>query len=180
MLTAVVPLVRRVTRLLLGWLDDRSASPIMREHINEGSRRYFERADEDRGRSELDLFFDGVDGSSGDDDAAIRDDAEASLADVTRAARIAWLRCMGFGVLGAAAVIVLLAAFGRGPLAAREALDVGARVERLVFGTLGIGVALVRGWEAHRQARLLANRRRVLLSAGAKSAKVGVNSRGHD
>ena len=80
---------------------------------------------------------------------------------------------MGFGVLGAAAVIVLLAAFGRGPLAAREALDVGARVERLVFGTLGIGVALVRGWEAHRQARLLANRRRVLLSAGAKSAKVG-------
>jgi hypothetical protein len=173
MLTAFAPIVRRATRLLLGWLDDRSASPIMREHINDGSRRYFEQADEDRGRSELDLLFDGVDGSSRCDDAATREDTEASLADITRAARITWLQSMGFVVLGAASVIFLLAAFGRGPFAAPEAQDVGARLERLVFGTLGIGVSVVRGWEARRQARLLTARRRVLQSASAKSATVG-------
>ncbi len=59
MSVVTVGMVATYVRMLIGWLDRRTGAPIMREHINAGSDRFFAGERENWGKTEIDSILRG-------------------------------------------------------------------------------------------------------------------------
>jgi hypothetical protein len=156
-LTSITPLLRLGLRALLGWLDERTQAPIMRQYINDGSRRYFHREQSERGASEFDELL--AEPAWAELPNPRRDDASANMT-TSRALSASWLRVVGYVALGTLATLWLLAASGHGPFARAPLSTVGKRLEQGVLGAIGLWLALTRGRHALQEARALTRARR--------------------
>ncbi len=166
MLTAFTPLLRYGLRSLLGWLDERTQAPIMRQYINEGSRRYFHDERTERGASDLDELLAGPAWTEFPIGRSAKHGADTPTA---RASRTAWLRVLSYVALGAVAVLWLLAASGHGPFARVSVAASGTRLGQGMFGTIGLWLSLRRGSRALQEARDLARVKRVLRPTASPS-----------
>ena len=101
-LTPITPLLRLGLRALLGWLDERTQAPIMRQYINDGSRRYFHREQSERGASEFDELL--AEPAWAELSNPRHEDASANMT-TSRAPSASWLRVVGYVVLGALATL---------------------------------------------------------------------------
>ena len=160
MLTAFAPLLRHGLRFVLGWLDERTQAPIMRQYINDGSRRFFHREQVERDAAALDVLFEGPPRPEVSLLARRVDDGSGATRALT--SRVAWLRVLGYVALGAVATLWLLAAGGHGPLARVPLASVETRLEHGVFGAIGLWISFTRGRRALQEGRELARRQREL------------------
>jgi hypothetical protein len=129
-------LLQRGFRAIVGWFDDRSASPIMRRRVNKGSDEFFSHETRHRGETEFDEILDPAGAESDDDDSP--QDALTELEDAYDSAK---LRVASVAVMLAAVAVFGLGLRGIGPLARFARLTVGSDSTR----TLLLGLAAVVG-----------------------------------
>lgn len=164
MLTSFTPLLRLGLRSLLAWLDERTQAPIMRQYINDGSRRYFQHEQSQRGASDIDELLAGATLAELPSPRRARERVSTTT---PRAPSAAWLRVLGYVALGALATLWLLAAIGYGPFVRVPIADMDKRLEQGIFGVIGLWVSLTRSHHALQEARELVRARQILRSTAS-------------
>ena len=166
MLTSFTPLLRLGLRSVLAWLDARTQAPIMRQSINDGSRRYFQQEQSQRGASDIDELLAGATLAEFPNPRRARERVSTTTPPTPSAA---WLRVLGYVALGALATLWLLAAIGYGPFVRVPIGDVGTRLEQGFFGVIGLWLSLTSIHDALQEARELARARRILRSTASQT-----------
>ncbi|MGV3708590.1 MAG: hypothetical protein ACO1Q7_07090 [Gemmatimonas sp.] len=127
MLVTAIPVLRRILRTIVGWLDDRGQAPIMHQHINDGTHAF--RADEDeyRGLTGADEIL-GLGGvppgySGGNRDAHVSSDT--AVRDLRAQYVAASKRTLAFALVTLVSILALLGLIGIGPMSAFAQLFAG-------------------------------------------------------
>lgn len=154
-----IPLIRRVARTVVGWLDDRGQAPIMRQHINDGTHRFHADEDEYRGMTGVDDVLGLGAVTREDDEAGAHVDHNGSLLVLHRQYVAANKRTLLFAFLALCSIVALLGMNGVGPLSSFAQIFAG--IGRSAFVGTG-AIAALCGWRVAQSTRRAVRLNRIL------------------